>query len=369
MSNAAVLDPSLRPWPREAKAGWIGSELSKEALAYDLGRPHLLALRELVSKVVRAGTPLTEIGREDFRHPALDPLMYEMVSDLKLGPGLTFLRGVDVADYTTDELRVLFVGLGSYFGRPVSQSKYGDLLGEVTPVVGRENDKRGYVVDRALRYHVDHAEVFGLFCIVDAAAGGDNLFLSSLKLHELLRQERPEYLSILERGWRIWLVDEQPLDTPAISPHRVPVFATVDGVLSAIGAMRLVEKVTAALGETLSHEEAAAIQYALELRDRPELAFQATLAPGETVFVNNFEILHARTAVTHHADRKRHLLRLWLEGAEGAKRPLPPEYPIYRFMNKSGRQGIDALPKPELDQQIEQCNNDPISKFMREVPL
>jgi alpha-ketoglutarate-dependent taurine dioxygenase len=369
MHDATEMDFPLKPWPREPKTGWVAADLNREVLAFDLGRPQLEALRDLVSQVVRAGTPLSGISRRDFRHPALEPFMDKVADHLKRGSGLTFLRGVEVDDFSTDELRVLFVGLGSYFGRPVSQSKFGDMMGEVTPVAGRENDKRGYVVDRALSFHIDHSEIFGLFCIVDALEGGENVFVSTLKIHEIIRSEHPEYLPILERGWRLWLVDEQPLDVPSVTPHRVPIFASVDGVLSGIGGLRTVERCAEALGEPISDAEKAAIQFGLAVRDRPELHFEASLAPGEAVFVNNFEILHARKAVTHRPDRKRHLLRLWLEGEAESGRPLPAAYPIYRFMNKSGRQGIDPLPPRELEQQIEACKQDPTSQFMRALSL
>jgi hypothetical protein len=40
-----------------------------------------------------------------------------------------------------------------------------------------------------------------------------------------------------------------------------------------------------------------------------------TLQPGEMYFLNNYTVLHARTAFDDYEeeDRRRHLLRLWLE--------------------------------------------------------
>lgn len=366
MLEATKADERTQPWPRGPKAGWMGADLNKEALTADFGRRELQALRSSVAAVVQAGKSLAEISRQDFADPDLARVMRKLDGDLKIGPGLAFLRGVDVENYSVDELRILFVGLGTYFGKALSQSKYGDMLGEVTPQAGREGDKRGYVVDRALPFHTDHSEIFGLFCIVDAQEGGENLFLSTLKVYEIVQNEHPEYLPLLKRGWRLWLVDEQRPGMASVTPHRVPVFAEVDGVLSGVGVLGGVERCAEALGEELTPEERAAIRYTLAVRARPELHFEAALAPGEAVFINNFEVLHARKGLTHWPDRKRHLLRLWLQG--DPQRPLPPEFPVYRFMNESGRQGVDALPSHLIEIQLAECQADPVSRFMRAEP-
>ena len=59
-----------------------------------------------------------------------------------------------------------------------------------------------------------------------------------------------------------------------------------------------------------------------------------TLAPGEMYFLNNYTILHARTAFDDHEeeDRRRHLLRLWLE--------VPGMRPIHPHINLFDGQGI-----------------------------
>jgi hypothetical protein len=53
-----------------------------------------------------------------------------------------------------------------------------------------------------------------------------------------------------------------------------------------------------------------------EVTKRPELMLEFTLQPGEMYFLNNYTILHARTAFDDGdaaEDERRHLLRLWLE--------------------------------------------------------
>jgi hypothetical protein len=52
-----------------------------------------------------------------------------------------------------------------------------------------------------------------------------------------------------------------------------------------------------------------------EISKRTELMLEFTLQPGEMYFLNNYTILHARTAFEDfdEEDRRRHLLRLWID--------------------------------------------------------
>ena len=73
-----------------------------------------------------------------------------------------------------------------------------------------------------------------------------------------------------------------------------------------------------------------------EVTKRPELMLEFTLQPGEIYFINNYTILHARTAFDDsdtEEDRRRHLLRLWLE--------VPQMRPVHPHI-RSG--GIEAVP-------------------------
>src|SRR6185369_1612121 len=62
----------------------------------------------------------------------------------------------------------------------------------------------------------------------------------------------------------------------------------------------------------------------------------------EASFINNYEVLHARTGFVDRDEpaKKRLLYRLWLEGRP--PRPMVPEVQLYR--NRSGRMGVDPQP-------------------------
>ena len=53
--------------------------------------------------------------------------------------------------------------------------------------------------------------------------------------------------------------------------------------------------------------------------NRPALRAEFALEPGQVYFINNRWILHNRTAFEDHPEpeRRRHLVRLWLEAGNG----------------------------------------------------
>lgn len=73
------------------------------------------------------------------------------------------------------------------------------------------------------------------------------------------------------------------------------------------------------------------------------LQFETRLEAGEATFLNNYTVLHARSEFEdwEEADRKRLMLRLWLD-AERNVRPVVPQIHIYE--NAGGRSGIDPQP-------------------------
>jgi hypothetical protein len=110
-------------------------------------------------------------------------------------------------------------------------------------------------------------------------------------------------------------------------PAKRPAFAA---------ACARIEAGEAAAGHKMDEAELAVLDRFEEVTRRPELMLEFTLQPGEMYFINNYTILHARTAFDDgdaEEDRRRHLLRLWLE--------VPQMRPVHPYI-RSG--GIEAVP-------------------------
>ena len=148
-----------------------------------------------------------------------------------------------------------------------------------------------------------------------------------------------EYPDALERLYRGYVFhrrgEEKPGELP-YTPYRVPVYSNTEAKVSARYVRTYVEAGEAAAGRPMGEAELAVLDRFEEVAKRPELMLEFTLRPGEVYFINNYAILHARTAFDDgdaEEDRRRHLLRLWLE-VPG----LRPVHPCIR------RNGIEAVP-------------------------
>jgi hypothetical protein len=328
-------DGYTKSLPRH-RQGWLGRDLDRDALYWDLTPAHLAAIDELMARIEAKGLPFHQIRREDFSHPALDADLAAVLERIKTGPGLLIMRGFPVGKYAPERMQAVYWGIGAHFGRGCSQSADGDYLGHVTNV---EKASRGYTTDRELHAHTDSAEIVGLLCVRDAKEGGLSIYASSLKVHEIVERERPEYLLVLERGFRCDRRGEEPPEDAPVTPYRVPVFSNKDGVLTTRFVRGVIDRGAERLGEPLTTLDTKALAFFEEVAQRDEVRFEVMLRPGEASFINNYEILHARTSFVDwdEPDRKRLLYRLWLEGEPA--RPMVPE--VHLYQNRSGHMGVD----------------------------
>jgi hypothetical protein len=330
---AAVMEASRH------RAGWLGAEFDKSALYWDFSPAHLAAIDELMERLAGDERPFHQITHRDFSHPALDGDLAAVLAEIKTGPGLLVLRGFPVDKYTPAEMQKVYWGVGAHFGHGCSQSADGDYLGHVTNVA---KASRGYTTDRELSLHTDSAEIVGLLCVRDAKEGGMSIYASSLKVHEIIAREHPEYLAVLTRGFRCDRRGEEAPDDEPVTPYLVPVFSEADGVLSTRFVRGIIDRGAATLGEPLSQLDKDALACFEAVAQRDEVRFEVTLRPGEASFINNYEMLHARTGFVDHDDptKKRLLYRLWLEGDP----PRPMKKEVHLYQNRSGRMGVDPQP-------------------------
>jgi Taurine catabolism dioxygenase TauD, TfdA family len=328
---AAVMETAQR------RIGWLGAEFDRGTLYWDFTPAHLATIDELMAKLAGDPRPYHELTRRDFSHPALDRDLADLLDYIKTGPGLVVMRGFPVDKYTPEEMQTVYWGIGAHFGQGCSQSADGDYLGYVTNVA---KASRGYTTDRELSLHTDSAEIVGLLCIRDAKEGGMSIYASSLKVREVIAREHPEYLAVLERGFRCdRRGEEAPQDDP-VTPYRVPIFSEVDGVISTRFVRGVIDRGAETLGQPLTELEKASLAFFEEVARRDEVRLELRLAPGEASFINNYEMLHARTSFVDYDDepnKKRLLYRLWLQGEP----PRPMRKEVHLYQNRSGRMGVD----------------------------
>tara|TARA_R110002110_G_scaffold33636_13_gene115300 strand:+ start:1203 stop:2216 length:1014 start_codon:yes stop_codon:yes gene_type:complete len=259
------------------------------------------------------------------------------------GKGVVVLTGIPVDRWPVDLVARAFRLMGACFGDAVSQSRLGDRLGHVTDVSGTNPNERGYRTSRELRLHTDANDIVGLLCIRQARDGGLSRLTNALSVHDAMKQQAPELLAELYRGFPYHWRGEQPAGEPEITDYRVPVFSEFRGRISCV---YLREHITWAAeeGHPLTDRQQAALTMFDELADSPGHCLHFVLEPGEALFFNNLTTLHARTAYDdwEDEDRKRLLLRLWIRA--DATRPVVPEidrfYPVDGIAMEAGASTI-----------------------------
>ncbi len=323
--------------PFDHPAAWKASDFgAKDDFAVDLEDRHLRALAAEVDRLGDALPGHDEIDRKSFPLAAIQDDIRAWREEVWQGRGLLLLRGFPVADIPLDRLRLMYLGLGVHFGRPVSQSAMGDLVGDVVDVGGKDERERAYRGSRALNLHTDRCDHVAMLCIRPALAGGITGHASALAIHNTILAERPELLAPLYRGYFHHRFGEQPPGEPPVTAERIPIFSVTGDVPSVIYIRGYINLAVAEGHVALSERELEALDFLDQVANRPELRLDFRLEPGEVSFTNNCLLLHTRTAFEDSGEPalKRHLLRLWLREDD---RPMAPGVVLHK-----GRAGIEA---------------------------
>jgi len=313
-----IIQPIAHP------AAWRATDFkSKEDVTVELEDRHILALASGL-------TALKSITR-DYRevNPACFPLgdiMKDIVAwreEIHRGRGLLILRGFPVGEFEVEDIRLMYLGLGSHFGRPTSQSPLGDLIGEVVDIGGKDRQERAYRSRRRLKLHTDRCDHLTMLCLRRALSGGLSGYASGLTAHNIILEERPDLLEILYRGYHHHCFGQQGPGQPLVTRERIPIFSIVEGTPSVILIRGYIDLAIEEGHIQLNDLELEALDYLEAVTERPEVKFEFMMAPGELCISNNCVLLHNRTEFTddENPEHKRLLLRLWLRED---RRPMAP---------------------------------------------
>ena len=144
-----------------ARTGWKGSEIDyRDHGLHVFSDPELAEIeRALRHLLARPPSDFTEVTPESFPLQRLGDYMRGLCDTLRSGPGFALLRGIPRERYSADEMAWIYVGLGSYLGRPTVQSSAGDVLGHVIDVHEIEPESRGYRKGGGQLMHVDSTDM------------------------------------------------------------------------------------------------------------------------------------------------------------------------------------------------------------------
>lgn len=311
----------------EPRCEWGAADVADAALWTErLSDAECSELDAALRHALARSDDVLEIGRDDFPLPTLGARLGAIERELIDGRGFVRLRGIERERYSQAEMEMLYWGVGMHLGAPWPQNRHGHVLGDVTDH-GRALDDptaRGYELGGiALPFHCDGSDLVGLLCLRDGRSGGLSAVANAVRIHNRMVRESPELAAALYEPQPYDFRGEEP---PGGKPfYTMPVFTEWDGRLFVrcippyiLASQRHPE------APRLTDDAKRALARLVELADDPENHVTMELRPGDMQFINNYHVLHGRTAYEDDraAGRVRHLKRLWLE--TGALEDRPP---------------------------------------------
>ena len=188
--------------PAAGPSVWRGDELTNaERWIVPFTEEDLIdferALAFVSAKHVRE---FTDIRADDFPLPRFRERLEDIVDRLENGLGLVLLRGLPIYDRFVERAgHDHLLGAGRHLGHLVPQNRKGDLIGHIRDLGRRGPYERAYATNEDLGFHTDSTDFVGLMCLRPALYGGESFVASSGLLYNMVIDEHPEYLPILNK--------------------------------------------------------------------------------------------------------------------------------------------------------------------------
>ena len=322
-----VREPAIPMQPLVDPAGWRAEDLAaNDEWIYELSAEEAGELRQAVAAVQAKGLDILDVTRENFPLPRFDAGLRALYDELLEGRGFVLIRGMPVAEFDKTQAGIAFWGIGTRFGRALSQNPKGHMLGHVKDFGGDYNDPhvRGYQTAAEMSFHSDQCDYVALLCVQPSKSGGASRIASTVTLYNEMLKTHPELVRELIAEFYFTKHGEVlPGETPW---YRMPLFSFHDGYFSARGAGAHVRKAQDLPGVPKYTEAQLAALKAYQETAR-KVHFDMDFRPGDIQILHNHVTLHTRTEFEDwpEPERKRHLMRLWLAEDKGG-RPVVPGF-------------------------------------------
>ena len=236
------------------------------------------------------------------------------LEELENGTGIIRINAADFLKNVSDPT-TWFLDWCKQIGTPVSQSANGDLVLSVRNESFGKNDSRtrGPNTNKKLSFHTDRCDVIAFLCLMPAKNGGENQVIESQVIEKIIQLERPDLHSILKQRYPL---KRHCVDSANEKPYVMqPIFSECQGYFACSYLRVLIDRADSDKNcPSLSKEQRDAINFLDEVCERKELQLRFTMKRGDILLLNNWTLLHRRTAFKDYQDPKmrRHLLRVWL---------------------------------------------------------
>lgn len=296
--------------PVQDRSAWHGRALARE-------RSWIVELDAAQAAALAAG---------DFA--PVEGLLAQAREEVLRGRGFVLLRGLPVEGRSPQAIRDMYWSLGRRLGTAIAQNLQGDLVNEIRDHgfdVNALNVKPSQT-SAEQRPHTDPADIVTLLCIRPAQSGGLSRIASTMAIYNEILATHPEYLAWLYRGFHHDLRGDASEAAPhGCTPKPIPVYRYYGGVLSCVFNASTIKDAQRRMGALVPQAEMAAVDFMVALARSDEFRLDMDFRAGDLQILNNYTVMHWRTAFEDAAqpERKRLLYRLWLNAPDA--RAVDPE--------------------------------------------
>ncbi|KAK4146227.1 uncharacterized protein C8A04DRAFT_35207 [Dichotomopilus funicola] len=302
-----------------------------------------------------SGKSLNDLDASSFPLPLLADRLAATRKNLHEGLGMAVLRGLDTSSLSMRDMFAVFAGLASHISQRRGRQSGGKMIVHITDL--SELGVRGAVLPAPYRnsplpFHTDPAaDIVAMFVVQPSLSGGHGTFSPVATVYSTLAARRPDFLRELAApDWPF--VKAGGAGGPEDVTHRrrpvlflgavsgAPEMLFSRGSLVRSGCLTMAQNAALDAVHFAARDAACSIQY----------------AAGDVLFFNNRRVLHGREAFLDGCglrrpgeeerpeglERKRYMLRLWLQDEQRAGIPPAPMAAIWeRTFAEHGHRGHD----------------------------
>ena len=342
-----AVTPELSPRILEADCEWTAADVADpEAWTEHLSAAEVDELEAAVAHAFSVSDNFLEIGKAAFPLPTLAARLKRIEKELMDWRGFVRIRGLPRDRWSNDQMSMAYWGIGAHLGRPWPQNAKGHVLGDVTDqgkLPGDPTARGNEIGGVGQPFHCDGSDLVGLMCLRTGVSGGLSRVCNSVALHNRLVRERPDLAAELYKPQPYDYRGEQAPGRPGW--YLMPVFTEHAGrILVRLILPYILASQRHADAPRLTDKAHEALTWMQETAEAGGYAVTMDFEPGDMQFINNYHVLHGRTAYEDDraAGKVRHLKRLWLETEVLTDRP-------EQFVNRMGSHWAKNLTISRMD--------------------
>lgn len=298
---------------------------------YRVTAEDIAEMDQSLEHIKRMEVPLRHLTKYHYQMPKFADKLILIRHCLESDLGFFMIRGIPVEKYTEAEIRIIYWGIGLFLGTLLPQSVEGELIMDVRDSGDKIGKKfaRGTKSADNLPFHTDRCDVVSLMCLHKPLEGGKSRIVSAATIHNEILRRRPDLLEVLyEPYYHMRQSWESKMERDY---YPLPIFSRQNGHFACRFLRRYIN-FAQELPEVpaLTTKQLEALNLIEEIANDDTYYLDIDMEPGDIQLLNNYVVLHSRTAYVdgNEDENTRFLLRFWL--AVPNSRPLVDMFkPVY----------------------------------------